>query len=62
MKKIVVISIIVISVLMVFIGFNSKSNYLSEKNILNVYLDSKLQSDIPQKEMKKGPKTRKITA
>lgn len=49
MKKIVVISLIVISVLMVFIGFNSKSNYLSENNILSVYLDNELQSSIPKK-------------
>lgn len=49
MKKTVVISLIVISVLMVFIGFNSKSNYLSENNILSVYLDNELQSSIPKK-------------
>lgn len=49
MKKMVFISFVGISMLMVFIGLNSKSNYLREDNILGIYLDNKLQEDIPKK-------------
>ena len=49
MKKIVFIGLISVSILLVFIGLNSKSNYLSEDNILGIYLDNKLQESIPKK-------------
>lgn len=49
MKKIMFISFISVSMLLVFIGLNSKSNYLREDNILGIYLDNKLQEDIPKK-------------
>lgn len=49
MKKIMFISFIGVSMLLVFIGLNSKSNYLREDNILGIYLDNKLQEDIPKK-------------
>ena len=49
MKKIMFISFIGVSMLLVFIGLNSKSNYLKEDNILGIYLDNKLQEDIPKK-------------
>ena len=49
MKKMVFISFVGISMLMVFICLNSKSNYLREDNILGIYLDSELQEIIPKK-------------
>lgn len=49
MKKIMFISFISISMLLVFVGLNSKSNYLMEDNILGIYLDNKLQESIPKK-------------
>ena len=49
MKKMVFISFVGISMLMVFICLNSKSNYLREDNILGIYLDSELQESIPKK-------------
>ena len=49
MKKIVFIGLISVSILMIFIGLSSKSNYLSEDNILGIYLDNKLQESIPKK-------------
>lgn len=49
MKKMAFISFVGISMLMVFIGLNSKNNYLREDNILGIYLDNKLQEDIPKK-------------
>ena len=49
MKKIVFIGFIGVSMLLVFIGLNSKNNYLREDNILAIYLDNKLQEDIPKK-------------
>ena len=49
MKKIMFVSFISVSILMIFIGLNSKSNYLSEDNILGIYLDNKLQESIPKK-------------
>ena len=49
MKKIMFISFISVSMLLVFIGLNSKSNYLREDNILGIYLDNKLQEGIPKK-------------
>ncbi len=49
MKKIVFIGFIGVSMLLVFIGLNSKNNYLREDNILGIYLDNKLQEDIPKK-------------
>ena len=49
MKKIMFISFIGVSMLLVFIGLNRKSNYVREDNILGIYLDNKLQEDIPKK-------------
>ena len=49
MKKIMFISFISVSMLLVFIGLNSKNNYLREDNILGIYLDNKLQEGIPKK-------------
>ena len=49
MKKIMFISFIGVSILLAFIGLNSKSNYLREDNILGIYLDNELQESIPKK-------------
>lgn len=49
MKKMLFISFVGISMLMVFICLNSKSNYLMEDNILGIYLDNELQESIPKK-------------
>ena len=49
MKKMVFISFVGISMLMVFICLNIKSNYLREDNILGIYLNSELQESIPKK-------------
>lgn len=49
MKKIMFISFIGVSMLLVFIGLNRKSNYVRKDNILGIYLDNKLQEGIPKK-------------